>query len=609
MNDYQKIVDQIRAVLTDYQEKNAEVVAELNDAFSAAVLETNDRLSACDSLLKKGRRTEAIQMSEQTPNLLDVVAVLDIPEHEEWIDTVREYNLNAPPELLYEIASDLNEAYTVEQPLDQLLAQNRLLALGKAPLIDRIEILRQIHEKDPDNPIWESDIQSFEKESHNQIDVQINQAYKKKNVEKLSEIERLLKNNNWIAAPPAKLVSKASQAHTKARQKNAIQEMENLEQSLSDSFAEYDIDRAVPDYERWKALELIAELSPGDELSERAAPALEWVESKLQEISNQKVHDKYVNEINQAIENDEEEEVLQELYYKATQFGHELPSQLFQRLNEKLNYKATHARRKFYLILFSGLACVILVGVFVGAVFYNQKTSQEIENHVNNLIRLTGDDKLDEAESYAKSLEEKKWVVDSPDFQNALAGLSTARKTEAERLEKFGNLLHSAQETVIKKPGWDTIRQANGILDNASKLTKGEQEKTKLEEIRSLVYEEEKKLQEIADNQFDKKFEDFKKLLKNNGDYDSQAITELNRQLSDLKAFPHISEVKKSPLKNIETMLASQKAEIAQQEKRTETIAYISEVIGKPSIFKTALEDYTRLFPKDSRTDDFAAPV
>lgn len=606
MNEYQKIVDQIIAILRDCQEKNAETVSELNDAFSQAVVETNDRLSSCDSLLKKGRRTEAIQLSEQTPNLLDVVAILDIPEHEEWTDTVRSYSLNAPPELLYEIASDLNVAYTVEQPLDQLLAQNRLLALGKAPLIDRIEILRQIHEKDPDNPIWESDIQSFEKESHNQIDLQIRQAYKKLDVDKLSQLERLLKNDNWLAAPPPKLVTKASQAHVKARQKKAVAEMIKLEESLSNCFAELDINQALPLYERWKALELIAELPPGDELAERAAPAVDWVESKTQEISNLKEHEKYVEEINQAIENDEDKETLQELYYKATRFGHELPSHLFQRLNEKLNYKETHARRKFYLILASGLACVVLVGVFVGAVFYNQKTTEEIESHVNNLTRLTGELKLDEAEGYVKSLDNKKWVLDTPEFQNAVAGLRTAQKSELDRLEKFGNLLHRAQELAVNNPDWDTIQEANGILDDASKLTKGEQEKTKLEKIRSLLFKEETKLQNLADSQFDEKLESFKKQLKKNGDYDLQTITELNIQLSELKALPHVSVVKKTPLKNIETMLETQKTQIAQQEKRQETITYIRDVIGKPTRFKQAIQDYARQFPNDPRTDDFS---
>ena len=161
MLDYQRIVDDVRSVLWQDAD-NLDFLRSAAADFLVACDETNDRLAAAAALLKQGLRSEAIRLCEVEPNLLDTVATLDFPEREQWNGLVAQYGIVAPPPLMLEWASVLNEAYALEQPLADLLRRHRLAALARGPLPVRIGLLRKLAECDADNPAWQEDLTVFE---------------------------------------------------------------------------------------------------------------------------------------------------------------------------------------------------------------------------------------------------------------------------------------------------------------------------------------------------------------------------------------------------------------------------------------------------------------
>jgi len=143
MEHEQQLIDRIQAIIADDVDADPREVRTLNQELVTAVKDANRRLRECDALLRKGLRTEAIQKCDTEPNLLDVVAVLDFPEWNEWVARARRADLDAPSNLLLDIATELNAAYAVEQPMAQLLKRHRVLALAQAPLSERIETMRR----------------------------------------------------------------------------------------------------------------------------------------------------------------------------------------------------------------------------------------------------------------------------------------------------------------------------------------------------------------------------------------------------------------------------------------------------------------------------------
>ena len=138
----------------------------------------NQRLRQVGQLLKRGLRGEALQLTEEEPNLLDFVGMLDFPELPAWRELLKRWGMAPPPALLIDLAADINQAYADQQPLESLLKQHRLLALARAPLAARTRILRQIRQADAANMAWEEDLKILETARIRQLDQEIDTAYR-----------------------------------------------------------------------------------------------------------------------------------------------------------------------------------------------------------------------------------------------------------------------------------------------------------------------------------------------------------------------------------------------------------------------------------------------
>ena len=96
------------------------------------------------TFLGQGLRSEAIHMADEQPNLMDLVAALDLPDPDAWAEFCQQSDLPVPPPLQMDRAAQLNEAYAQDQPMEHLLSRHRLLALSRAPIAQRLEVLRQM---------------------------------------------------------------------------------------------------------------------------------------------------------------------------------------------------------------------------------------------------------------------------------------------------------------------------------------------------------------------------------------------------------------------------------------------------------------------------------
>ncbi len=97
MSDYHEIVEQIRTALHAGDPVHNGRLAGLATAYADACAEAAQRLARCHRLLHQGLRSEAIQLAESEPKLLDALTVLDFPERPEWDDMVRMHDLPTAP--------------------------------------------------------------------------------------------------------------------------------------------------------------------------------------------------------------------------------------------------------------------------------------------------------------------------------------------------------------------------------------------------------------------------------------------------------------------------------------------------------------------------------
>ena len=170
MADYQRVVESLRDIRQGPLQGVTDEITQLASEYAALCAQANERLRQCSSFLQQGLRSEAIHLADEPPNLLDLVAALDLPDQQAWAEFCQNNGLAVPPPLQLERASQLNDAYGQDQPLEHLLAQHRLLALARAPVRERLETLRRIAQIDAASATWEKDIRTFEKARLRELD-------------------------------------------------------------------------------------------------------------------------------------------------------------------------------------------------------------------------------------------------------------------------------------------------------------------------------------------------------------------------------------------------------------------------------------------------------
>ena len=280
MSDIHELIESIRVTLTSSLNYKQEELLELHEQLDGHIRSANKRLRECDSLLANGHRSEAIQLAEQEPNLLELVGVLDLPELLEWNDFVAEYGIRVAPELQIEIATDLNHAYSDDTPLEGLLNRLRVYSIGRSPLRIRIDILRKISKLDVESPHWQDDLKAYEKLRIRQMTDEIRTAQENHDYGTLKEIQKEITEKKWSVKPKDSLLQKVQGSLKVAQQGESLVRLQTIYQGLSAAMKNNDIESAELLAEDWNnTLGKCDHESPQfRKIYERATPVMQWIE-------------------------------------------------------------------------------------------------------------------------------------------------------------------------------------------------------------------------------------------------------------------------------------------------------------------------------------------
>src|SRR5579885_3465557 len=200
MPDLRRIVDEIRFYLDSNEAEMTESVRDAASDYAEACHQANQRLRRCGEFLNRNLRSEAIQLAEAEPDLLEVVSTLDFAGRENWDSVVSMYDLPSVEPLLMEVAEALNEAYALQEPVKKLLDKHRLLALSRAPLKQRLAVLWKLVEQDPTLGTWETDASEMERARLREMEAETYEAVKHVDAAGINAIVDELQHGKWTEA-------------------------------------------------------------------------------------------------------------------------------------------------------------------------------------------------------------------------------------------------------------------------------------------------------------------------------------------------------------------------------------------------------------------------
>ena len=600
MTTYLRYLDDIQTAVGASDMAEPDFLRESAAEYAEACAEVNKRLREVGILLHQGLRSEAIQLAEQEPDLLNMVTQLDFPELGEWLQLLKGWGMVGPPALLRDLTAQLNEAYAQQQPLVSLLKTHRRQALTRAALSKRITTLRKILQLDPDNDAWQTDLGALERARLKEILTAAQQASSRDDLEELAALQEEIQPADWSIPVSADLVDQISGLHRRLSRNNARGDLKTIADELTAAHSAFDGIAGREARARWQEAIDIATLAGDDPLVERAAPALEWLDEEDERLATSQRRDIDLETLETALDQNDPREKLERIYYRLSHYEEGVPQSLEQRYFQRIASFELARKRRQVLLLASIVGTVILIGAITTSIFMRRARARAVAEHSATLKVLIDEDNLTEAESQYKDLESAfPGVARSPEVQREFARLTDALRKEKERQATFKKAMQRARKAGVQKPDWRA-------LDDAGELAKTDAEKVEVNELKSRIDAYTQNSNQQDEKTFTESLTQLQRRLtnleSNNVVEDARGDSKLQHLLNDIATAvavsPGISDSLRAQGNTLTVRVKALLAERKLQHEFLEARDRLTESVGHVEAFLSALKDLRDRFPE-----------
>lgn len=469
MSSYSELVDELRSRLDGEQIVLDDELQAIAERYAVACREVNRRLQRCEEFLRRELRAEAIQYAESDPPLLDAVAVLDFPEVEEWRQAVSLYELPRADPLLLGISEALNEAYSLHAPLDSLLRQHRRLALARAPLFERMNVLRTLVARDPGANVWEENLCLLEKARLRQIE-EHHRGWG--SIDELTTVIRELGLPSWRMKPSPELMRSVKQQLVTLKRQRGIAACRALEPRLGAAFGELDIGKARELRGYWEAAASDAKLSADDPLMRQVAPVFGWLDDVDAADAQEAEFQSLVQELEMALDRDRPIDELERLATSIySRLQRDIPEPLGSRYRSKVASLQLSTTRKRTLMIGGGVAAVVALAVFAVILVRAAVEVEQIRKVTASVESMLHDGQIQEA---------RKLYDQHKDFSPTDAWLAVgkelvnAERQEQDRLQRFADTLQLVNAAEVAATVESALVELDGLARNSGEKSAAE---------------------------------------------------------------------------------------------------------------------------------------
>ncbi len=280
MADYRQTIEEIRTYLASADRAPVPGLNDLASAYASLCREANGRLRRCVDYLRRGHRSEAIHLAECQPPLLDMVGALDFPELAEWEQVCASFGLERAGRPMMEAGREVNEAYAEEQPMAELLARHRSLALSRAPLPQRLKIVRELAQRDARNPAWQEDVRALEQARLRELAAEAVSAIRNRQIEVIDQLLAELKEAGWASPIPPDLMTTLATASLTSHRQVAADELWRLAPAVRAACAAGSVTQARAVLGHWSAIVRASGFVLPADLREVIRPLNELIDSE-----------------------------------------------------------------------------------------------------------------------------------------------------------------------------------------------------------------------------------------------------------------------------------------------------------------------------------------
>ena len=572
------------------------------------VVAVNERADEVAELLDRGLNDEAIQLADQAPPLTDLCMTLDFQGLADWASLLAEFEISPVTELPHETIAQLEDAYAVNADSKKLLQRFRLLSLSRAPLPKRIDVLRRLAAKDPENDQWVDGIRSYEAHRIKSIQKDLKAARDRGDLTAVAGIDREVNAAEWLVPIPESLRTDSRTAHRKLREADARKRLVPLATELSAAYAEFNVSKATTLLGKFRGLQDVANVPPDHEVMDIAAPAIDWIEGELQKQHSKVARDQSIAKLRAGLDANAPLHQLEKHYYAATESGEPVPQVLETRLANRITADETAAKRKRLLTIIGSVVAltVMVAGVvwFVTASAFNSRAQKNVEQITQLLDDAETSGNTGPVESRFADLEANDAsMLEVPEVAALLTKLQALQAKEDGRVRSFNTLLDTTRQ-VANNPTWPTLASGQKALADAEALVKNSTERAALLDARKSIDITAANLQENSDQEFTNRLVAIDALMAKVRPTDPNSFDAPISKLQIAMSLPHVSEDVLSQGKARMSKLNTERRSAQKKKSIATDLVMITDRISTPQAFETALRTYIRNHGKVGRGQD-----
>jgi hypothetical protein len=274
-----QVVEEIRKALASEGQMDVGVLRGLAEAYNAACTDVANRANTCQGFVSEGLRAEAEREAKKVPDLraeFETVCFIELPA---WYTVCEKLELSTPPLLdTTEIGDIIKDVYSKSPTVDRLLGTHRKMARGRAPLVERLRVMRHLRTERPGDGFWEADIRTFEKARMDELVREIERAAELGDLDALENALSELGNDKWLGKPTSRLLKGAEAVAKPLRQRAAIARFSDLLPQLRQAHAVMDEQLCQQLMGGWDAIINETGFSPHPEMDQDITPIRSWLE-------------------------------------------------------------------------------------------------------------------------------------------------------------------------------------------------------------------------------------------------------------------------------------------------------------------------------------------
>jgi hypothetical protein len=557
--DARNLVDAIRDFVEHERPTPMETVSGWAAEYASFCATANERLRLCRDYLRRGMRAEAVHSAKADPNLLTLVSTLEFRDRRSWNNYCAENGLPIANTLLLDVASELNEAFAAQQPLEELLREHRTLALSRAPMKDRVRVLKRIAKTDSANDIWETDVRDYEKERFREMEGELRQAMQGRDLDGLESLRDELSDGTWMFLDVDEARSSVESCIAKTAAFYSRKSLKELADQLHVAHQSLDVAEGQQLRKEWELHASQASVTDDEPLAQQVKPALQWLAT---EDARKEAESRYQNilaSLEQALDDSSPQDEVDRLYHALSGLDRPVPPGIEARVRHRERQHEVKSKQRSTLVVVGAIGSVLIVAALIAFFVRNSYQQNAIADAKESIDRMVDDGRIGEADAFVASLQKTQPnIAASPTVQASIAHLEQTKADEAQRVERFKVLLEQLTQCPLEE-------KEPAIVSELRSIAKEPDENKKIQDLLTQRDVARQELQRTQDDRFRSSINELSNLLDkatshaaNDNVAEDARASEMQNAI--LKTIDELSGQESQVTPEIRSLLAAQKA-------------------------------------------------